>query len=371
MVRVLLLALGVGSLVVVVSGFFAGRRAGWAGVWLGALLVLDLGRANAPFIVYWDWPQKYASNEVLDFLRHKPYEQRVAILPFPFPQQFSLLDSLYRIEWVQHHFQYYKIQSLDVVQMPRVPEDLAAFQGAMARAGVPGLLRRWELTSTRYLVGPAGFVEELNRQLDPQLKRFSNALRFDIEPKPGITARKLEELTAVVATNGPYAVIEFAGALPKAGLYSHWITQTNDAQALETLVSPGFNPAQTVLVATNQPPAPAGATNESPGTVEFTSYAPKDLVLKADVKTPAVLLLNDKYDPSWQVVVDGHAAPLLRCNFIMRGVSLTPGSHTVEFHFRPPYQDLYVTVATVALGLGLCGFLALYPRKQPTASVPV
>ena len=137
---VLLLAVAVGSLCLVFSGFFAGRRAGWAGAWLGALLILDLGRANLPFIVYVDWPQKYISNEVLDFFfkDHKPYEQRVAILPFPFPPQFALLDSLYRIEWVQHHFQYYKIQSLDVVQMPRVAEDLAAFQGAIGQSGPAG-----------------------------------------------------------------------------------------------------------------------------------------------------------------------------------------------------------------------------------------
>lgn len=363
----LLLAVAVGSLSLVLSGFFAGRRAGWASVWLGAFLVLDLGRANLPFIVYWDWPQKYASNEVLDFFfkGHKPYEQRVAILPFPLPQQFSWLGDLYRIEWAQHHFQYYKIQSLDVVQMPRVPEDLAAFQLALAKAGVPGLLRRWELTSTRYLLGPAGFTEELNRQLDPQLNRFSNALRFEIEPKPGIARpRTREELTAVVTNNGQYAVIEFAGALPKAGLYSHWITQTNDAQALETLVSPGFDPSQTVLVATNLPPPPPGATNGSAGTVVFTSYGHKDLVLKADVKTPAMLLLNDKYDTGWQVLVDGHQAPLLRCNFLMRGVSLTPGLHTVGFHFRPPYQGLYVSVATEAVGLLLLGYLAVSRRKE-------
>jgi len=171
-------------------------------------------------------------------------------------------------------------------------------------------------------------------------------------------------LTAVVATNGQYAVIEFAGALPRAGLYSQWITQTNDAQALETLFSPGFNPAQTVLVATNLPAPPAGATNQSAGTVAFVSYAPKDLVLKADVKTPAVLLLNDKYDPYWQVLVDGHPAPLLRCNFIMRGVSLTPGAHTVEFHFRPPYQGLYVSLAAIVLGLVLVLFLALRSGRQ-------
>jgi len=60
---------------------------------------------------------------------------------------------------------------------------------------------------------------------------------------------------------------------------------------------------------------------------------------------------------------------LLRSNFIMRGVSLTPGSHTVEFHFRAPSQGLYVSLGAEALGLALCGFLALYSRKQPKAGV--
>ena len=224
------------------------------------------------------------------------------------------------------------------------------------------------MTSTRYLLGPAGFADGLNQQLDPQLKRFSEALRFNIEPKSGIAgAHTLEELTAVAATDGQYAVIEFAGALPRAGLYSQWTVQTNDAQALETLVSPGFNPRQTVLVATNLPVAPAGATNESAGTVAFVSYSPKDLVLKAEVKTPAVLLLNDKYDPNWRVLVDGHPVPLLRCNYLMRGVQVPPGQHVVEFRFAVPVTTLYVSLAAVALGLALCGFLALYPHKQPMA----
>ena len=83
----------------------------------------------------------------------------------------------------------------------------------------------------------------------------------------------------------------------------------------------------------------------------------------------SVLLLNDKHDPNWQVLVDGHPAPLLRCNFIMRGVALTPGSHTVEFHFRPPHQSLYISLVGLALGVGLCGFLALSSRKRATGGV--
>ena len=363
------LLLAIGAVTLVVSGYFAGRRAKWAAFLLGGLLIVDLGRVNNRFIIFWDWPQKYATNEVLEFLRQEPTQWRTAILPFNLPPQFALLSQLYGIEWKQHHFLYYKIQTLDIVQMPRMPEDLVAFEGALGGAGTPGVLRRWELTSTRYLLGPAAFADGLNQQVDPQRRRFSNALRFNIVPKPGIDApRKLEELTAVKADDGQYAVIQFAGALPRAGLYAQWIVQTNDAKALEAMVSPGFDPAQVVVVDANGPAAPGGATNLSAGTVTTVSYTPKDRVLKADVKTPAVLLLNDKYDPDWQVLVDGHAAPLLRCNFIMRGVALTPGAHTVEFHFTQRSQGLYVSLAGVVLALGLSGFLAFYSRKHPAAA---
>ena len=63
---------------------------------------------------------------------------------------------------------------------------------------------------------------------------------------------------------------------------------------------------------------------------------PKDIMFDAQAATPAVLLLNDKFDPYWHVLVDGKPAELLRCNFIMRGVYLTPGQHTVEFLIKSP-----------------------------------
>ena len=82
---------------------------------LGAFLIFDLGRANLPYIVHWDYKQKYevgSLNPVVDFLRNKPYEHRVAGLPFRAPEGMELFDQLYRIEWMQHHFPFYNIQSL-------------------------------------------------------------------------------------------------------------------------------------------------------------------------------------------------------------------------------------------------------------------
>ncbi len=292
-------------LTLVLAGCFAGPRAKIGGVLLCALLVFDLGRANLPYIIHWDYKQKYevgSLNPIEKNLRNKPYEHRVAGLPFSAPQGLELLDQVYRIEWMQQHFPYYNIQCLDIIQMPRMPEDLKSYLETLhphSMTDVPLYTRHWQLTNTRYLLGVAGFLDAMNQQLDPVQHRFRIAQRFDIVPKPGVAqATQLEELTAVPNENGPYALFEFTGALPRAKLYSNWRVNTNDQANLNTLADLNFNPEKTVLISTPQKDFPAMATNENSGTVEFKSYSPKQIVLTADSPVPAVLLLNDKYDPT-------------------------------------------------------------------------
>ena len=407
---ILSLALATSILILIMIGSFAGKRAKWAGILLGLVVVADLARADQPWIVYWDYKQKYASNPVIDLLRQKPYEHRVAILPFNFPNAFEYFlgpGGIYRIEWVQHHFQYYNIQSLDIIQMPRTPADLAAYQAAMAAGG---LTRYWQLTNTRYLFGAAiwptqngqvgPFVDVLNQQLDPARHRFRLVTGFNVVSKPGVAnPTRLEELTVEPgpATNSLYALFEFTGALPRAKLYTNWKVCTNsdpaglaewvkttqarvpkewanalasfdatDQATLKELASDSFNPNQTVLLA--KPLASAAssahATNGPPAQVDFTSYAPKDIQLKTTADAASILLLNDKYDPAWHAWVDGQPTELLRCNFIMRGVFLPAGSHRVEFRFQPDTRPMYVSIAAVGVGILLLGYLGIRSRAK-------
>ncbi len=371
---VLLLTAALTLMTLTLAGYFAGARAKIGATLLGALLVFDLGRANLPYITHWDYKQKYevvSLNPIVEFLRNQPYEHRVAGLPFRTPEGMEYLDQMYRIEWMQHHFPYYNIQSLDIVQMPRMPEDLKAYLEAFSPRGtaesVPLFARRWTLTNTRYLLGAAGYLDVLNQQLDPIQHRFRIAQRFEIVPKPGILQpSRLEELTAAASENGRYALFEFTGALPRVKLYGSWLVNTNDQTNLKTLADLNFDPAKTVLVSTPQKNLPAVATNENPGTVEFKSYSPKKLVFNVNATAPSVLLLNDKYDPNWRVTVDGKPAELLRCNFLMRGVQITAGSHTVEFDFVLSNKPLYVTLAAMATGLLLCLYLFVATRPKNT-----
>ena len=193
------------------------------------------------------------------------------------------------------------------------------------------------------------------------------AERFDLVTTAGVAeATEFDQITAKPATEGPYALIEYTHALPRAKLYSNWQVVTNDQAVLDQLAATSFDPEQTVFVAGRLPEAPpAAATNASTGSVEFASYAPKDIVLKSAGSAPAVLLLNDRFDPNWKVRVDGQPEALLRCNYIMRGVYLPPGAHTVEFSFQPPVGPLYVNLAAIGVGVLLLGYvLVSAPRDN-------
>jgi hypothetical protein len=389
---ILFFALATALMTVVLSGWFGGRRAKLGAMLLGILLVGDLVRANQPWIIVWDYARKYESNAVLDFLREKPYEHRVASLPRWFiagwfSQSFRINDQLegaeryfqqvYSIEWAQQTFLYYNIQSLDVVQMPRTPEDINAFELAFQPAPPKSnedfkryitdlarlTTRRCELTNTRFLLGTAGWLNFLNGFFDPVQHRFRITQEFNLGPKPGISnPTKLEELTATSSTNGTFAVFEFTGALPRAKLYSNWEISTNADATLKRITSENFDPAKLVLVTEQIPASSAATTNENAGTVEYTSYDPNHIILKANATTSSVLLLNDRYEPNWKVTVDGKPTTLLHCNYIMRGVQLAPGSHTIDYRFAPPVKLFYVSLSGLILGLSLLGVLAVTNR---------
>jgi hypothetical protein len=402
----LFLSLGVGMIILILSGHFSGRRAKLGGILLSAILLADWIHCDVHWIKFIDYKQKLETNPILETLRQKPYEHRVAILPFRIPDQYkelNLFNEVYRIEWAQHLFPYFDIQSLDLIQLSRMPADYAAFEGALMQDGTPAtefrVARRWQLTNTRYLLGPSPFLDVLNRELDPQHHSFQIVTTFNIVPKPGIERpTQYEELTAVVnsAGEGQYALFNFAGALPRVKLFTHWRVSTNDPAilkqwaketqqrmppdwgnavadlnltdqaTLKELATESFDPWKTVLLSEpiSAPANSASVTNS--GTVDFVSYAPKDIKLKAQSAAPTVLLLNDKYDPNWQVRVDGKRADLLRCNFLMRGVYLDRGTHNVEFIFKPDVRMLYVTLAGIGLGILLLGVVIAQSVRRKT-----
>lgn len=354
MLFVLFLAVSIAIVTFILSGAFSGERAKWAAVLVGLVLVVDLARANQPWIIYYNWKDRYASNPIIDVLKERPFEHRVTIPPFQLNQQFGMLQQFYHVEWLQHHFPFYGVHTIDIPQEPRVPADKQAFRESARPIG-----RLWQLTNTRYLMGLSGqLADMLNAQLDPVQRRFRQHTAFTLSQSPNS-----QYITLQTNSTGPFALIEYGGALPRAKLYNNWETIADEKALLARLGDTNWNPEQSVLISQDapKPTAPTAAA----GKADIVSNpSPKVMVIQTTSEAPAMLLLNDKIEPEWHAYIDGKEAPVLRANYLMRGVHVPAGTHKVEFKYEMKPTGFYLVLALDILALLLVAVVVWSARRK-------
>jgi hypothetical protein len=108
--------------------------------------------------------------------------------------------------------------------------------------------------------------------------------------------------------------------------------------------------------------APAGdvlPTTEPPGGpshAEIVAYAANRVTIETTAPDGGFLVLTDQYYPGWRAFVDGSPLPIYRTDYLFRGVRIPPGTHRVEFTYRPTsfyLGALASTVGVAAIGLVL------------------
>ena len=78
------------------------------------------------------------------------------------------------------------------------------------------------------------------------------------------------------------------------------------------------------------------------------------------------------YDKGWKAYIDGKEAPIVRTNYVLRGLSVPAGQHQIRFVFHP---DSFYTGKTISLIAGIIVLLSLviaawqlYRKRNVTAS---
>jgi len=375
---VIYLAFSLGAIFFILKGALAGERAVWAWALLSAIMICDLSRADVPWIRYYNYKEKISPNPVVDFLRQKPWEHRVVAHIAPAngtdlgrsSPNFAGLSHW----WLENDYPFNDIESLEIDQAPRMPvldnNYLGRFLG-YSNTNMAPVTRLWQLTNTRYVIGDAVLTESLNSFGEPK-DSFRTLMRMNLVPIIDYGhVVDAGDLTIQTNSDGTLALIEFMHALPRAKLFANWQTM-DDAAALETLGAPSFDPEKTVLVAkeTSVTQSPDHSASD-PGTVEISHYESRHLTLTADAKTPAILLLNDHTGDYWNVWIDQKPGTVLRCNYIMQGVFVPSGRHTIEFRYQPPQKMLYTSLAAFALCIILGGYVFVaHFIGRPQAKVP-
>lgn len=172
--------------------------------------------------------------------------------------------------------------------------------------------------------------------------------------------------------SGDVKVYENLEPLPRAYLAGGVTVVASDDAALTALAGPDFDPAQTtVLVQSDLDKLGLSGTLDDlvgGGDVAVMHYLPEEVALQVRTEQPGLLVLADTWYPGWNATVDGQPAPIVRANYLFRGVPVPAGEHVVTMRFQPASlrAGLLVTAvaAVVLLALLLAGVLHRRARRQ-------
>lgn len=106
---------------------------------------------------------------------------------------------------------------------------------------------------------------------------------------------------------------------------------------------------------------------DSTAKVELLSYKPDRLEYRYKSTQPGVILFSEVYYPhGWKAMIDGQEAEHFRANWILRGMEVPAGEHTISFYFHP---DVYIagrwagTICSGLLVLALVLVIVYYGKR--------
>jgi hypothetical protein len=160
-------------------------------------------------------------------------------------------------------------------------------------------------------------------------------------------------------------------ALPRVFVVDRQHTVGSDPAALAAVTAPRFDGRG---VAVTQSPVPglpqaAGGATPAGATARLTSYRAQRVQIQATAAKPSLLVLTDSFYPGWKATVDGRSVPVRRVDYLLRGVSIGPGRHTVVFSYQPTSWTIGWVVSLITL-LALIAAVAVHlvRRRQARAA---
>jgi hypothetical protein len=261
-------------------------------------------------------------NAVTTFLKANLNQQRAYMLS---------QDGFYN-NWLTVLFPYHQIETFNVSQMPRMPEDYSRWLKTVGKDP----LRLWQLSAIGYVLAPDQIWQQIKK--DP---RFAS--HFEEVKGFNVFASGAGMGVAEVPGDRPaqHRILRFKDGLPRFKLFHDWEV-VSDETVGDQLLNRNFDPQAKVFIAPDTADALPKAfpvSNAAPETVSAQLSA-ADARVTAVAANSAILMFVNKYGPDWKVTVDGRPAPLLRCNSLCLGVYLEPGRHEVVFYL-PTQSGLF------------------------------
>jgi hypothetical protein len=193
------------------------------------------------------------------------------------------------------------------------------------------------------------YQEMVDFHLSNEITRITEGIKTG---SPAVVDSVLGTTPVLNMLNTKY--IKYSGAAPpisneKHALGNAWFVNeiqwaANADEEMQALS--GINPATTAVVHDEfKSVLPNYEAADSSATISLTKYATKKLTYDVKTSTAAAVIFSEIYYPAgWVCRIDGNEVEAFRANYILRGVQVPAGEHTIEWSFEPKSYATGVSV---------------------------
>lgn len=163
-----------------------------------------------------------------------------------------------------------------------------------------------------------------------------------------------------VFSKGNERVYENENVLPKAFFVESTETVGSAREAVDFMNSNSFDPAQTAVIETDESIETSSPENAN---VSVETYRANFIELDVSADEDAYLVLSEVFYPAgWEATINGEPIDIHKTNFVLRGLQIPAGDHSIEMRFEPASHIWGLRLARFGhLILWLSGIAAFYP----------
>lgn len=222
------------------------------------------------------------------------------------------------------------------------------------------------------------YQDMIDANISPEIQNLSTILNKGVNDS---TIRYAFSQTPVLnMMNTKYLIVQ--GEQPPLrnpnALGSAWfvseIKQVNNADE-ELAALKGLNPKKTAIVSKDFAEQIAGFSPsfDSTASIKLLSYSPNEMKYESNSAKEGVAVFSEiYYEKGWEVSIDDKKVPHFRADWVLRGVKVPAGKHTITFKFAPESYikgEQYALIGSIIVVLLLLGFVAAdwYFQKKKNA----
>ncbi|HTF05601.1 MAG TPA: YfhO family protein [Bacteroidia bacterium] len=234
----------------------------------------------------------------------------------------------------------------------------------------------WQDASTSYFHKSIGGyhgaklkrTQELYEQvMSKQIDALQAGLRIGLSGGPGgdsIVDATLAQQSTLNMLNAKYIIYNPEGGVivNKTACGDAWFVQRvkivpnadSEIVAVKTI-----DPSMTAVVDDDFQAQLTGVSvkYDSTATIKVVSYTSDKIVYESNAKSDQVAIFPEIYYPKgWNATIDGKPSEHFRANYVLRGIKVPAGKHTIQFEFHP---DSYYNGQKVAMFGSVMVFLFL------------